>query len=78
MMWIFHRHLGRDKPDSKFWMEQAIRYSKPLKHRKMDRDVHDLGFIFLSTYYRWHQVTKDPAFRDVVLQAGKTLALAIQ
>jgi unsaturated chondroitin disaccharide hydrolase len=75
MMWIFYRHLGPDKPESKFWMEQAIRYSKPLEHRKMDRDVHDLGFIFLSTYHRWHQVTKDSALREVVLQAGKTLAL---
>jgi unsaturated chondroitin disaccharide hydrolase len=75
MMWIFYRYLGPDKPDSKFWMEQAIRYSKPLEDRKMDRDVHDLGFIFLSTYYRWYQVTRDPALREVVLQAGKTLAL---
>jgi unsaturated chondroitin disaccharide hydrolase len=75
MMWIFYRHLGAEMPESKFWMEQAIRYSKPLEHRKMDRDVHDLGFIFLSTYHRWHQVTKDPALREVVLEAGKTLAL---
>ncbi|MGC2659278.1 MAG: glycoside hydrolase family 88 protein [Bryobacteraceae bacterium] len=74
MMWIFHRHVGGDKPEAKYWIEQAIRYSKPLEHRKMDRDVHDLGFIFLSTYHRWHQVTRDPALRDVVLEAGKTLA----
>lgn len=75
MMWIFYRHLGPDKPESKFWVEQAIRYTKPLEDRKMDRDVHDLGFIFLSTYHRWHQIARDPALREVVLQAGKTLAL---
>jgi unsaturated chondroitin disaccharide hydrolase len=56
-------------------MEQAIRYSKPLEPRKNDRDVHDLGFIFLSTYYRWYQVTRDPALQQVVLQAGKTMAM---
>ena len=75
MMWIFHKYLGYDKPESKWWMEQAIRYTKPLEPRKMDRDVHDLGFIFLSTYHRWYQVTRDPGLRDVVLQAGRTLAL---
>jgi unsaturated chondroitin disaccharide hydrolase len=53
MMWIFYKHLGPDKAESKFWLEKAIHYSKPLEQRKMDRDVHDLGFIFLSTYYRW-------------------------
>ena len=55
-------------------MEQAIRYSKPLEPRKNDRDVHDLGFIFFSTYYRWYRMTRDPAIREVVIQAGRTLA----
>ena len=55
-------------------MENAIRYSKPLEARKTDSDVHDLGFIFLSTYYRWYQFTRDQAIKDVVLHAGKTLA----
>lgn len=74
MMWIFYRHLGPDKADSRFWYEQAIRYSKPLEPRKMDGEVHDLGFIFMSTYYRWYQFTRDQAIKDVVLQAGRTLA----
>jgi unsaturated chondroitin disaccharide hydrolase len=75
MMWIFYRHLGPDSPESKYWMNQAIQYTKPLEPRKMDQDVHDLGFIFLSTYHRWYQITRDNAVRDVVVQAGKTLAL---
>jgi unsaturated chondroitin disaccharide hydrolase len=74
MMWLFVRHLGADSADSKYWMEQAIRYSKPLESRKNDRDVHDLGFIFFSTYYRWYRMTRDPAIREVVIQAGRTLA----
>ena len=74
MMWLFYRYLGPDKPDSKFWMEQAVRYSKPLEVRKTDSDVHDLGFIFFSTYYRWYRITRDLSVRDVVLQAGKTLS----
>ena len=42
-------------------MEQAIRYTKPLEPRKQDRDVHDLGFIFMSTYYRWYRLHAGPA-----------------
>lgn len=74
MMWLFLQHLGADQPDSRFWFEQAIRYSKPLETRKTDNDVHDLGFIFFSAYHRWYQATRDNAIRDVVIQAGKTLA----
>ncbi|MCU1294309.1 MAG: unsaturated glucuronyl hydrolase [Bryobacterales bacterium] len=74
MMWLFYKHLGPEKPESRFWFEQAIRYSKPLEPRKMDGEVHDLGFIFMSTYYRWYQFTRDQAIKEVVLQAGKTMA----
>jgi len=56
-------------------MDQAIAYTKPLEPRKMDREVHDLGFIFLSSYYRWYQVTKDPQLNEVLVQAGQTLAM---
>ena len=74
MMWLFVRHLGSADAESEYWTEQAIRYSKPLEPRKNDRDVHDLGFIFFSTYYRWYRMTRDPAIREVVIQAGRTLA----
>lgn len=73
MMWTFARYLGR-QPEYKYWFERAIHYSKPLEHRKMDNDVHDLGFIFLSTYHPWFKLTRDNAVREVVLQAGRTLA----
>lgn len=90
MMWLFHKYLNQNPgnhaksghangqsnhAETKYWMDQAIRYTKPLESRKNDREVHDLGFIFLSTYYRWFQVTRDPALQQVVLQAGKTMAM---
>jgi unsaturated chondroitin disaccharide hydrolase len=78
MMWIFQKHSERDSPESKYWLEHAIKYTKPLEARKTDREVHDLGFLFLSTYYRWYRVSRDPAQRDVLIEAGKTLALRFQ
>ncbi len=75
MMWIFHKYLSQEKADGRYWMEQALKYTKPLEPRKNDREVHDLGFIFLSTYHRWYQLTREASLLDVVLQAGKTLAL---
>ena len=77
MMWLFHKRnsANGDTAAADFWMQSAIRYTTPLEPRKHDRDVHDLGFIFLSTYYRWFQVTKDPVLNDVLVDAGKTLAM---
>src|SRR6266542_5276675 len=48
MLWILYG-MAPDAPDATWWREQAIRYSEPLEPRKLDRNVHDLGFIFMST-----------------------------
>lgn len=75
MMWIFQRRLGPGGPEAEWWMERAIGYTTPLEERKQDRDVHDLGFIFMSTYHRWHQLTNAPELNEVLVQAGQTMAL---
>ena len=77
MMFIFSKH-SQSNGNGAFWMEQAIRYSKPLEPRKNDKDVHDLGFIFMSSYYRWLQLTRDPALNEILVEAGRTMALRYQ
>jgi unsaturated chondroitin disaccharide hydrolase len=73
MMWLLHRATG----DA--WLrEQAERYSLRLLPRQHDTSVHDLGFIFMSTYHHWYRLTRDPALRDVLIQAGRTLGLRFQ
>ena len=57
------------------WREPAERYTRRLAPRQFDREVHDLGFLFLSTYGRWFELTRDAALQDVLVQAGRTLAL---
>lgn len=78
MMWLFQRHLGPGNPDADWWMDQAIAYTRPLEPRKMDSEVHDLGFLFLPTYLRWYSITKDHALNEILVQAGQTLALNYQ
>ncbi len=70
MMWIFAKRTG-----SKEWIRLAEEYSVRIESRKMDRNVHDLGFIFLSTYHRWYALTGRHGLNDVVVQAGRTLSL---
>ena len=69
-MWQFYL---RNK--DAWWREKAEHYSKLLEHRQHDRDVHDLGFIFLSTYLPWYELTGDKHLHDVLIQAGRTLAM---
>lgn len=61
--------------DDPWWREKAEHYSRLIEHRKTDRKVHDLGFLFWPTWKRWYDVTGDPAANNVVIEAGRTLAL---
>jgi unsaturated chondroitin disaccharide hydrolase len=69
IMWLLHRHTSDPQ-----WRDAAEHYSRLLEHRKHDRNVHDLGFIFLNTYRRWYDLAGDSALMDVVAEAGVTLA----
>lgn len=73
MMWQFHRRSGSPE-----WRQRAEHYSRLLEHRKTDRHVHDLGFIFLNTYLPWYRSIRETALNDVLIQAGQTLALRFQ
>jgi len=73
ILWLLHRHTGDG-----WFRQQAERYSRPLEPRQHDRNVHDLGFIFMSTYHHWHRLTREPALREVLTQAGRTMGLRFQ
>jgi unsaturated chondroitin disaccharide hydrolase len=73
LLWLLH-----GATDDPWFREQAERYTWPLEPRKLDPSTHDLGFLFLSTFARWHQLTGDPVLRDVVVTAGRTMASRFQ
>jgi unsaturated chondroitin disaccharide hydrolase len=73
IFWLLHQHTGLAE-----WRGLAERYSRPLEPRRFDRAVHDLGFLFFSTYLRWYHLTGELRLRDVLIEAGRTMALRRQ
>lgn len=70
MMWILAERTGQE-----WWRRMAEHYSRLLENRQHDREVHDLGFIFLNTYLPWYRATGDDRLRQVLVTAGRTLAM---
>jgi unsaturated chondroitin disaccharide hydrolase len=70
MMWIFHTRTG-----DPWWRAKAEHYSRLIEERKTDRTVHDLGFLFWSTWKRWYDLSGDEAINEVVITAGQTMGL---
>jgi unsaturated chondroitin disaccharide hydrolase len=73
ILWILFQLTG-----NRYWRNKAEHYSLLLESRKNDRNVHDLGFVFHSSYGRWYGLTQDPELRETLIQAGRTLALRFQ
>jgi unsaturated chondroitin disaccharide hydrolase len=73
MLWILARRTG-----DLWWRKRAEHYSLLIEHRKTDRNVHDLGFLFLPTWKAWYDLTGDPEKNQVLVEAGRTLALRYQ
>lgn len=73
MMWIFYRRTG-----DPFWREKAEHYSRLIVDRRIDHTVHDLGFLFWSTWKRWFDLTQDPSADQIVITAGQTMGLRFQ
>jgi unsaturated chondroitin disaccharide hydrolase len=73
ILWLLYKHTNDGK-----YRRSAEQYSRKLEPRRHDRAVHDLGFLFFSTYLRWYHLTGEPALRDILIDAGRTLALRRQ
>ena len=70
MMWIFARRAG-----DQYWLDRAEHYSRLVEERQHDTNVHDLGFVFWSTWKRWFDATGEEAIEARVIQAGQTMGL---
>ncbi|TLM88259.1 glycoside hydrolase family 88 protein [Pseudarthrobacter sp. NamE5] len=71
-LWMLSRRA--DASEQGRFRAAAEHYSELIEHRKTDDTVHDLGFLFWSTYRRWFEATGDTTKSDVVVEAGRTTA----
>ncbi|MCD8080256.1 MAG: glycoside hydrolase family 88 protein [Bacteroides sp.] len=57
-----------------YWREQAVTYTWPLEEVKWHRGTHDLGFMVYCSFGKAYEFTAEQSYRDVVMQAAKTLS----
>jgi unsaturated chondroitin disaccharide hydrolase len=65
---------AKDADARALFRQKAEHYSRLIEDRKTDDTVHDLGFLFWSTYRRWFALTGDDELNDVIVTAGRTTA----
>ena len=57
-----------------FWREQAVSNTWPIERVKTNDGSHDLGFMVYNSFGKAYELTGEQSYRDVVVQAARTLA----
>lgn len=67
-LWYLYEYTG-----SKQWLEQARLFSAAMEQEKNDVSSHDVGFKIYCSFGNGYRLTKDPHYKDVIIQAAKSL-----
>ncbi|WP_199138006.1 glycoside hydrolase family 88 protein [Pedobacter sp. ASV12] len=68
-LWYFYQYT-KDKK----WLELAKRYTEDIKKEQFNKGTHDLGFMVFCPFGNGYRLTGDPAYREVIIQAAKSLS----
>ena len=67
-LWYMFEYTENNK-----WEKWAEQFTAPLEREKMNGGTHDLGFMMYCSFGNAYRLTKNPVYRDILLQSAKTL-----
>lgn len=68
-LWMIYNYTR--KPG---WKLRAEEYTSFEEKEKLNGGTHDMGFKIYCSYGTGYQITKDPAYKEVIIQSAKTLS----
>jgi hypothetical protein len=69
VLWFLYELTGDKK-----WEDQARVYTANIEGEKLNGKTHDMGFKIYCSYGTGYRLTNDPNYKDVIIQAAKTLS----
>ncbi|WP_443938943.1 glycoside hydrolase family 88 protein [Pedobacter sp. MW01-1-1] len=68
-LWYLYQYTKEDK-----WLNLAKKYTEDIKKEQFNKGTHDLGFMVYCPFGNGYRLTKDTAYRSVIIQAAKSLS----
>jgi len=68
-LWALYRFTGKDQ-----WKSAAQKWTGGLESQKNNKGTHDLGFMLYDSYGAGYSITKEAAYKAVLLQGASSLA----
>src|SRR6478736_8881561 len=63
-----------DYTKDKKWEQAARQWTAALEKEKFNTHTHDLGFMLYCSFGNGYRLTKDPAYKDILIQGAKSLS----
>lgn len=68
-LWFLYEFTGKNE-----WKDKAQAFTAKIENEKMNGGTHDMGFKIYCSYGNGYRLTKESAYRDVIIQSAKTLS----
>ncbi|MBE9664732.1 glycoside hydrolase family 88 protein [Mucilaginibacter boryungensis] len=68
-LWYLYQYTKNPK-----WLKEAKAYTANIEQEKTNGGTHDMGFKIYCSVGNGYKLTKDPHYKEVILEAAKTLA----
>lgn len=68
-LWYMYEYTSDDK-----WKKHAEKWTAGLEEIKNYTGNHDVGFMIYNSYGQGYRLTENPAYKDVIIQAARSLA----
>lgn len=69
VLWFLYQYTGKQE-----WLTQAKTYTANIEKEKTNAGTHDMGFKVYCSLGTGYRLTKDAAYREVIIQSAKTLS----
>lgn len=68
-LWMLYQYTGKEE-----WKKEAQAFTARMEREKLNATTHDMGFKIYCSYGTGYRLTKDEAYKQVIIQSAKTLA----
>lgn len=69
VLWFLYQYTGKQE-----WLKEAKAYTANIEREKTNGGTHDMGFKVYCSFGSGYRITKDAAYKDVIIQSAKTLS----
>jgi hypothetical protein len=68
-LWFLYQYTGKEE-----WKAAAQAFTARMEREKLNATTHDMGFKIYCSYGNGYRLTKDEAYKQVIIQSAKTLS----